>query len=943
MEKEKDSITDTNENKLKTARQNKEEQAIQNRKKTIENAISTKQALAEISSFSPMMQHYLETKSKHVDTVLFYRLGDFYEMFFDDAINVSRELELTLTGKECGREDRAPMCGIPYHAGEIYAAKLIAKGYKVAICEQLEDPKNAKGIVKRDVIKIMTPGTITDGNLLDETQNNFIMSIYKEGLYFGLAICDISTGEFLSTQINEDNNFSKLIDEISRFNPSEIIVNPMMNESVEEMETIRARFTSFITIDKASPKEELSVNTGEKFVPDIFNMKSEIGELDTKFDLETIKKTFEIFDHNNEKIENFKEYDLAISAIGILLKYIEETQKTKATNLNKITIYKTTKYMTLDISARRNLELTEKLRDKSKRGTLLWVLDKTATSMGGRLLRRWISDPLIDEGEINQRLDGVEELKNSPILRDDLRDSLKSVYDIERLAGKISYGTANARDLATLKGSIAMLPEILHSLGRAQSKVLTEMHDNLDTLEDIFELIDNAIVEEPPMTIKEGGLIKKGYNSDIDELLEATTNGKLWLTKLEADEREKTGIKNLRISYNKVFGYYIEVTKSFLSQVPKDRYIRKQTLTTAERFITEELKAMEDKIVGAQERIVNLEYDIFVKIRNQIKENSKRLQNAATIVSKLDVLCSLAQVAQDMNYTKPIVDNSDIIDIKDGRHPVIEKILPSGDFVENDIYMNSAEDRLNIITGPNMAGKSTYMRQAALITLMAQIGSFVPASSAHIGVVDKIFTRIGASDDLAMGESTFMVEMKEVSTILKNATPKSLVILDEIGRGTSTYDGLSIAWAVAEYISKLHAKTLFATHYHELVDLEGKLDGAKNYHVTVKERGEDIIFLRKIVPGGTDESYGIHVAKLAGLPKETTKRANEILRNMERKSILRDGKAAKLNSLEEETPQLNMYNYKLAEIAHELDQVKLEEVTPIEALNILQKIKDKMK
>ena len=941
--KQTENTLDTNDNKLKTARQNKEEQAVQNRKKTIENAISTKQALAEISSFSPMMQHYLETKSKHIDTVLFYRLGDFYEMFFDDAINVARELELTLTGKECGREDRAPMCGIPYHAGEIYATKLIAKGYKVAICEQLEDPKNAKGIVKRDVIKIMTPGTITDGNLLDETQNNFIMSIYKEGLYFGIAICDISTGEFLSTQINEDNNFSKLIDEISRFNPSEIIVNPMMNESLEEVEEIKLRFNSFISVDKPLNKEIETLKKEDDFIPDIFNSKSSIGELDTKFDLETIKNTFEIYDYNGEKIEEFENYGLAISAIGMLLKYIEETQKTKPNNLNKITIYKTTKYMTLDISARRNLELVEKLRDKTKRGTLLWVLDKTSTSMGGRLLRRWISDPLIDKNEINLRLDGVEELKKSPILRDDLRESLKNVYDIERLAGKISYGTANARDLTTLKSSISMLPEILHSLSRTESKILVEMHDNLDVLDDIYELIDTAIVDEPPMTIKEGGLIKKGYNPDIDELLEATTNGKLWLTKLEADEREKTGIKNLKISYNKVFGYYIEVTKSFLSQVPKDRYIRKQTLTTGERFITDELKSMEDKIVGAQERIINLEYDIFVKIRNQIKENAKRLQNAANIVSNLDVLCSLAQVAEDMNYVKPEVDESSVIDIKDGRHPVIEKILPSGDFVENDIYLDSEEARLNIITGPNMAGKSTYMRQAALITLMAQIGSFVPASYAHIGVVDKIFTRIGASDDLAMGESTFMVEMKEVSSILKNATPKSLVILDEIGRGTSTYDGLSIAWAVAEYISKLHAKTLFATHYHELVDLEGKLEGTKNYHVTVKERGEDVIFLRKIVPGGTDESYGIHVAKLAGLPKETTKRANDILRTMERKSILRDTKKAKSNTLEEETPQLNLYNYKLAEIAHELDQVKLEEITPIDALNILQKIKDKMK
>lgn len=933
--------------KLKTARQNKEEQAEINRKRTIENAISTKQALEEISTFSPMMQHYLETKRKYIDTVLFYRLGDFYEMFFDDAINVSRELELTLTGKECGRPERAPMCGIPYHAGEIYATKLISKGYKVAICEQLEDPKQAKGIVKRDVIKIMTPGTITDGNLLNEKQNNFIMSIYKEGLYFGISVCDISTGEFFSTQINEDNNFAKLIDEISRFNPSEIIVNKMMFESSEEIDTIKQRFESYISVQKDEEKfdeeDNLENETDKDFVPDFFNMKSSIGSnLDKKFDIDTIKNTFDIYDLNGEKIENLKDYSLCVNSIEILLKYIEETQKTKPNNLNKIVIYKTTKYMALDVSARRNLELTEKLRDKSKKGTLLWVLDKTSTSMGGRLLRRWISDPLIDVNEINLRLDGVEELKNSPILRDDLRENLKNVYDIERLAGKISYGTANARDLITLKNSVQVLPEILHSLSRADSNVLKDMYNNIDTLDDIYELIDSSITDDPPMTIKEGKLIKKGYNPDIDELIDLTTNGKLRLTELEAKERELTGIKNLKISYNKVFGYYIEVTKSFVSQVPKDRYIRKQTLTTGERYITEELKNMEDKIVGAQERIINLEYDEFVKIRDKVKENAKRMQKTAEIISKLDVLCSLAQVAEDMNYIKPKVDDSDKIEIKDGRHPVIEKILPSGEFVENDAYLDSEENRLNIITGPNMAGKSTYMRQVALITLMAQMGSFVPASYAHIGVVDKIFTRIGASDDLAMGESTFMVEMIEVATILKNATPKSLVILDEIGRGTSTYDGLSIAWAVAEYISKIHAKTLFATHYHELVDLEDKLEGTKNYHVTVKEKGEDVIFLRKIVPGGTDESYGIHVANLAGIPKETTKRANEILRSLERKSVLRDNK--KKDDLEDDSSsQLNMYNYKLAEIAHELDMVNLNEVTPLDALNILQKIKDKMK
>ena len=567
------------------------------------------------------------------------------------------------------------------------------------------------------------------------------------------------------------------------------------------------------------------------------------------------------------------------------------------------------------------------------------VLDKTSTSMGGRLLRRWISDPLVDVNDIQNRLGAVKELKENDILRDDVINSLKNVYDIERLAGKISYGTANARDLISLKNSVSQLPELKDTLSRANSNMLSTMYRALDTLDDIFNLINIAIVDDPPMSVKEGGLIKKGYDEQIDELIDLTTNGKKWLLDIEAKEKELTGIKNLKIGYNKIFGYYIEVSKSFVKMVPTDRYIRKQTLTTGERYITEELKNMENQIVGAQERIVNLEYDTFAKIRDQIEENAKRLQTAASIVAKVDVLCSLAIVAKDQNYCMPVVDNSDVIDIKEGRHPVVEKILHAGAFVQNDAYLDATENRLNIITGPNMAGKSTYMRQVALITLMAQIGSFVPATSARIGVVDKIFTRVGASDDLSMGESTFMVEMMEVATILNNATSKSLVILDEIGRGTSTYDGMSIAWAVAEYITKIKAKTLFATHYHELTSLEGMLEGTKNYHVAVKERGEDVIFLRKILPGGTDESYGVHVAKLAGVPKEVTKRANEILRSLERKSALKE--EPKSNK-QEDQGQLSMYNYKLAEIAHELDKIKLDEITPIDALNILSKIKEKM-
>ena len=902
--------------------------------------ISTADAIKNITTFSPMMQHYLETKSKYPDCVLFYRLGDFYEMFFDDAINVSRELELTLTGKECGRENRAPMCGIPYHAGEIYASRLVQNGYKIAICEQVENPKNAKGIVKRDVIKIMTPGTITDGNLLDEKKNNYIMSIFKDGMYYGIAAFDISTGEAYATEIKSDNNFQKLINEISRFNPSELIVNDYMNDSINEINELKHRFEVFISVDKKIEKTE--VEADRNFVPDFFNMKSSMTKLDDKFDDETIHNTFDIIDEQGNLIKNISDRYLAVNAIGILLKYVEETQKIKPENLNKIVLYEVVKYMALDINSRRNLELTERIKDKSKKGTLLWVLDKTETSMGGRLIRRWINDPLVNVDDINARLNAVEEIKNDLLLSDRIVESLKSIYDIERLAGKISYGTVNARDLISLKNSIMQLPNLKETIKNVNSEILKNIDSELDILSDIYELIEASIVEEPPLTVKEGGLIKKGYKPEIDELIEATTNGKQWLANVEIREKELTGIKNLKIGYNKIFGYYIEVSKSNVKDIPEDRYIRKQTLTTGERYITEELKKMENEILGAKEKIIALEYDEFVNIRNEIQSNAKRIQRTASAISKLDVIQGLANVANELNYCKPEIMDDDVIDIKNGRHPVVEKIIPYGDFVQNDSLLNSSENRLNIITGPNMAGKSTFMRQVALITIMAQIGSFVPAEYAHIGVVDKVFTRVGASDDLSSGESTFMVEMMEVANILKNATDRSLVILDEIGRGTSTYDGLSIAWAVAEYVSKLKSKTLFATHYHELVGLEGKIDGAKNYHITVKERGEDIIFLRKIVEGGTDESYGIHVAKLAGVPKEVTNRANEILFKLEKKNIM-NGKAESKSEKAENAGQLSMYNYKLAEIASELDGVHLDSITPIEALNILQKMKDKMK
>ena len=869
----------------------------------------------DIDKFSPMMQNYLKTKEEYKDCILFYRLGDFYEMFFDDAITASRELELTLTGKDCGQEERAPMCGIPHHAAEVYIARLIAKGYKVAICEQLEDPKTAKGIVKRDVIRVVTPGTVMESNLLEEKKNNYIMSIYKNGIYFGMSVCDLSTGDFRMTQIRDTNNFAMLMDEISRYAPSEIVVNELMFNSTEEIAKIKERFETYI-----SKSNGFSQNVNE------------------------IKERSRIVNEDDQEIEKLDDYILAITAANGLIAYLIETQKNSLEYLNKILLYNTSKYMSLDINARRNLEITEKLRDKSKKGTLLWVLDKTSTSMGGRLLRRWLNDPLIDECHINRRLESVKELKEDIMLRGDIVDSLKKVYDIERLASKISYGSANGRDLISLKNSTAQLPGIKAVLSRAKSQMLKDLYTELDELQDIYEIIDKAIVDEPPISVKEGGLIKLGYDEEIDRLKTATTDGKNWVLKLEAEEREKTGIKGLKVGFNKVFGYFIEVTKSNLSQVP-DRYIRKQTLANCERYITEDLKRLENEILGAEEKVINLEYNAFVGIRDEIEKNVQRVQKSANIISILDVLASFATVADDMNYVMPIVDNSGVIDIKDGRHPVIEKIIGGSEFVPNDTYLDKGENRLSIITGPNMAGKSTYMRQVALITLMAQCGSFVPASHARIGVVDKIFTRVGASDDLSMGQSTFMVEMMEVATILKEATENSLVILDEIGRGTSTYDGLSIAWAVAEYIAdkeKCGAKTLFATHYHELTQLEDKLEGVKNYSIAVKEKGEDIIFLRKIISGGTDESYGVHVAKLAGVPKVVTTRANEILRSIERKNVLNEKKLEKENK-KETAGQLDMYNYKLAEIAHELDKIDLNQLTPIDALNTLLKMKEKMK
>ncbi len=860
---------------------------------------------------SPMMQNYLDTKKEYQDCILFYRLGDFYEMFYEDAILASRELEITLTGRACGAEEKAPMCGVPYHAVDTYLSRLIAKGYKVAICEQLEDPKTTKGIVKRDVIRVVTPGTVTENNMLEEKKNNYMMSIFKSGIHYGISICDITTGDFYATQIKfPENNFEKLLDEYARFTPTELVINPAMAASKKEVELMKDRSLAFVTVREDSIFEE---------------------------NAEKINGSYKVIDNSgNEKV--LEHEDLLIHAANGILNYIEETQKMKLEHMNTLKVYDVQKYMSLDISARRNLELTERMRDKSKKGTLMWVLDRTSTSMGGRLLKRWIHDPLLALDEIKARNTAVGELKDNLMLRGDIAENLNKVYDIERLAGKISYGNANARDLISLKNSISHMPDLKQILKNANCELLQKAYDDLDELVDIAKLIEDAIVEEPPISLKEGGLIKMGYDKEIDEYKSASVEGKQWILNLEAKEREATKIKNLKIGYTKVFGYYIEVTKSFLNQVPEN-YIRKQTLTNAERFITQELKDMEDKILGAEEKAIQQEYNAFVEIRNQIASNIERIQQTASVIANVDVLTSLAIVAEDYGYVCPEMDESGVLEIENGRHPVVEKMLDSGGFVQNDTKLNLQENRIAMITGPNMAGKSTYMRQVALICLMAQIGSFVPAEKAHLGVIDKIFTRVGASDDLSMGQSTFMVEMAEVANILKDATKNSLIILDEIGRGTSTYDGLSIAWAVTEYIAtKIGCKTLFATHYHELVDLENKIEGIKNYSVAVKEKGEDIIFLRKIMEGGTDESYGIHVAKLAGVPNDVVKRANKILGNLEKGGVkVKESKEDK----KQVEGQMDLCNLQFADIAHELDKVNVNELTPIEALNVLVKIKRK--
>ena len=775
----------------------------------------------DVSVVSPMMQHYIKTKEEYEDCILFYRLGDFYEMFFEDAETVSKELELTLTGKDCGLAERAPMCGVPFHAADNYINRLVEKGYKVAICEQMEDPKKAKGIVKREVIRVVTPGTNLYTQALDETKNNYIMSVAYISNRFGIAFADVTTGAFMVTEVEKLRN---LLDEIYKFSPAELICNEAFCMSGVDLEELRNRL-------------HLSVSALDNWY------------FDDDLCQRTLKDHFHV---GTLEGLGLKDYDCATIAAGALLTYLLETQKNSLDHMRKITPYITDKYMLIDSSTRRNLELTETMREKEKRGSLLWVLDKTKTAMGARMLRSFIEQPLIEEEAINQRLDAVEEINRQEMDREEIREYLGPVYDLERLISRVSYQSANPRDLIAFKTSIGMIPHIRRLLGQFQSEELKKVYEDMDELQDLYQVLDKAIVEDPPLAMKEGGIIKDGYDQQIDDYRQAKTKGKTWLAELEAEEKEKTGIKNLKIKYNKVFGYYLEVTNSFKDMVP-DYYTRKQTLTNAERYITPRLKELEDMILGAEDKLYALEYDRFAEIRNMIAGEVERIQKTARAIAKLDAYLSMALVASRNQYVRPKINTRGIIDIKDGRHPVVEKMITNDMFIPNDTYLDNGKNRISVITGPNMAGKSTYMRQTALIVLMAQIGSFVPASKANIGIVDRIFTRVGASDDLASGQSTFMVEMTEVANILRNATAKSLLILDEIGRGTSTFDGLSIAWAVIEHISNprlLGAKTLFATHYHELTELEGKLPGVNNYCIAVKERGDDIVFLRKIVKGG---------------------------------------------------------------------------------------------
>ncbi|HFF9301262.1 TPA: DNA mismatch repair protein MutS [Clostridium perfringens] len=844
---------------------------------------------------TPMMRQYFEIKENYKDCILFFRLGDFYEMFFEDAETAARELELVLTGRDCGLEKRAPMCGIPFHASNSYIGRLVAKGYKVAICEQVEDPKFAKGIVKRDVIKVITPGTYTDSSFVEETKNNYIMTIYAdlERNRCSLAITDISTGDFLATEGELEKGV--ILDEISKFNPKEIIL----------LDSLDQELIKDITLTTPALISRKPIEYFEENFEEVLN--NQFGEKSNSLSL-MVKKSS-----------------------NALVKYILDTQKISLTNINDIEVYSLVDFMTIDLSSRRNLELTENLREKSKKGSLLWVLDKTETSMGSRMLRRWIEEPLVNKEKITLRLNAVEELFNDLSLNDSLKEALHDIYDIERILGKISNKNANAKDLIALKTSIGKIPNVKGIIENCTSSLLKNYHHNLYDLRDIYELLEKSIKEDPSLTLKDGDLIKDGFNSEIDELRLAKTNGKDWISSLENREREFTGIKSLKVGFNKVFGYYIEISKANYSSIPEGRYIRKQTLANAERFITPELKEIEEKLLGASEKLCSLEYDIFLDIRNEVENHIDRLKTTAKIIAELDCISNLAFVALENDFIKPEINEDGETKIENGRHPVVEKVIPKGEFIPNDTIINKDDNQLLIITGPNMAGKSTYMRQVAIITLMCQIGSFVPASKANISVVDKIFTRIGASDDLAGGKSTFMVEMWEVSNILKNATENSLVLLDEVGRGTSTYDGLSIAWSVIEYICKnknLRCKTLFATHYHELTKLEGEIHGVRNYSVAVKEVDNNIIFLRKIIEGGADQSYGIEVAKLAGIPDEVINRAKEILEKLEMESSKDNLDLAlkEVNASKEEMKEASIKaSYEVKETLVEEDKIEIKE------------------
>ena len=878
------------------------------------------------NELTPMMKQYMQTKEEYKDCILFYRLGDFYEMFFDDALTASKELEITLTGKNCGLEERAPMCGIPYHAVDSYLNRLVSKGYKVAICEQVEDPKTAKGIVKREVIRVVTPGTNLDTQGLDETKNNYIMCIVYMADRYGLSVADVTTGEYLVTELDSQ---TKLMDELYKFMPSEIVCN-------------EAFYMSGLDLDDLKNRLHMAIYSLEAWY------------FDDALCRETLQEHFKVA--SLEGI-GLSDYECGMIASGALLKYLEETQKNSLSHMSRLTRYATGNYMVLDSATRRNLELVETLREKQKRGSLLWVLDKTKTAMGARTLRKYVEQPLIDKKSIVKRLDAVAELKDNAICREEIREYLNPVYDLERLVGKITYQSANPRDLIAFQSSLSMLPSVKCILKDMESDLLKEIYEERDPLEELCALVGRAIQEEPPLAMKEGGIIKDGYNEEVDRLRKAKSEGKNWLADLETKEREKTGIKNLRIRYNKVFGYYLEVTNSFKDLVP-DYYTRKQTLANAERYIIPELKELEDTILGAEDKLCALEYELYCEVRNTIAAELTRIQRTAKAVAKLDVIASLALVAERNNYVRPKINEKGVIDIRDGRHPVVEKMIPNDMFIANDTYLDDKKQRISIITGPNMAGKSTYMRQAALIVLMAQLGSFVPASSANIGLVDRIFTRVGASDDLASGQSTFMVEMNEVANILRNATSKSLLILDEIGRGTSTFDGLSIAWAVVEYISNsklLGAKTLFATHYHELTELEGKISNVNNYCIAVKEKGDDIVFLRTIVKGGADKSYGIQVAKLAGVPDPVINRAKEIVEELvtaditgKVKDIAVQGSETKKKTQkkldEVDLTQFSLFDtVKDDDVLNELKELDISHMTPMDAMNKLYQLQNKLR